>query len=320
MVENFKAITRTGILPIIKIEKLEHAVPLAGALRAGGINAMEIVVRNDIAYDAIHAISQAYPDMELGAGTIMTTDMADRAIAAGAKYLIAPGFDAEIVQHCLNADILPIPGISTPTEITSCVRMGLKLLKFFPAEPLGGIEMVKLLSAPFAGVKFIATGSIDEAKMPAYLRCDAVEAYGGNIMARPDVLWREDWAAVTAASKHFVDLSLGFELAHVGVNEESEEAALGSAGRMAEVFRMGVKNGNSSVFAGKAVEFMKKPYLGAKGHIAYYANSLERALCWFENEGIAVREDTIRRDAQGKLVAFYLQEEIGGFAVHVVRR
>ena len=320
MVDNFTQITRTGVLPVIKVEQLSHALPLAQALRAGGLNAIEVTVRNDVAYDAIHAISEAYPDMCVGAGTILTTDMADRALSAGAKYIVAPGFDPEVVQHCLNAGVTPVPGCTTGSEIGAAVKMGLKVLKFFPAELSGGVAAIKLLSGPFAGVKFVPTGGIDETNLANYLRCDAVAACGGSFMARADVIRRGDWAAITAACRRCVNLSLGFELAHVGVNEADEPGALGGAARMAELFRMDVKNGSSSVFAGKAVEFMKAPYLGEKGHIGYYTNSVERALSWFEGEGIAVRPDTIRRDAQGKMVSFYLEEEISGFAVHVVRR
>ena len=316
----FNQITSTGILPVIKVEKTEHAVPLAKALRAGGLNAIEVTIRSEAAYDAIHAISQAFPDMAVGAGTVLTADKADRALAAGAKYIVAPGLDPEIVSHCQRAGVVPVPGCSTGTEITAAVRLGLNVIKFFPAELSGGTAAIKLLSGPFPDVKFIPTGGIEESNLASYLRLDAVAACGGSFMARADVIRAENWDAITAACKKMVDLSMGFELAHVGVNEPDEKTALADADRMAELLRMQPKIGNSAVFAGKAVEFMKKPYLGSNGHIGYYANSASRALAWFRSQGVSVREDTIRTNAQGKVLSFYLQEEIGGFAVHVVNR
>lgn len=316
----FTQITRTGILPVIKVEKLSDALPLAEALRAGGTNAIEVTVRSEAAYDAIHAISEAYPDMAVGAGTILTTDMADRALTAGAKYIVAPGLDPEVIKHCQNAGVVAVPGCSTGSEINMAVKLGLTLVKFFPAELSGGVAAIKLLSGPFPGVKFIPTGGIDESNLAGYLRCDAVAACGGSFMAKADVIRAGNWEVITQACKRCVGLSLGFELAHVGVNCESEENAHEGASRMAGLFSLSVKNGKSSVFAGKAVEYMKSPYWGKNGHIGYYTNSVSRALEWFRTEGVAIRENSICTDAQGKPISFYFEDEIGGFAVHVVKK
>lgn len=309
-----------GILPVIKVEKLSDAVPLAAALRAGGVNAIEVTVRNDVAYDAICAIKATYPDMNVGAGTILTTDMAERALKASADFIVAPNFDPEVVAYCQKAEVPVAPCCVTGTEIGMAVKMGLRILKFFPSECNGGVTAIKLLAAPFASVRFVPTGGLDFGNLGSYLRCPAVAACGGSFMAKADAIRAGDWDGITKACKQAVGCSLGFELAHVGLNHPDAEAALTSAKALDCFFALGVKEGNSSIFTGKAVECMKTPFYGANGHIGFYCNSVPRALAWFRARQIPIREESVRTDAQGNMISFYLEEEINGFAVHVVGR
>ncbi len=313
-------ISEVGVLPVIKIEELELAVPLASALRKGGINAIEVTVRNDIAFDAIKAISSAFPDMVVGAGTILTTELVDQAMSAGASYVVAPGYNPKVVQYCIGKKVPIVPGCTSPSEIEVAVEAGLRILKFFPAGPNGGAAALKLLSGPFPQVKFVPTGGVDYTNLTDYLRMGCVAAVGGSFMAKADLIKGRDWEAISANCRKAVNLSLGFELAHVGINHESEEAALTNAAAMNALFGLGIKNGNSSAFCGKAVEFMKSMYYGTNGHIGFYTNSVMRAKAWFENNNIPIREESLRVDGNGQMVSFYLQEEIGGFAVHVVKR
>ena len=312
-------IAKIGILPVIKIEKLEHAVPLAKALRAGGINAIEVTVRSDVAFDSIRAIKHEYPDMMVGAGTIHNQSLAQQALAAGAEYIVTPGYSKPTVDYCVNNNVPIVPGCSSATDFEMAVDAGLKVVKFFPAEISGGVAALKLYSGPFPDLKFVPTGGITYSNLAEYLRLGCVAACGGSFMANADTIRNEDWDTIAKNCRKAVDLSLGFELAHVGLNHADAGSAMSNAEALNKIFPLGIKNGNSSIFCGKAVEFMKKPFYGEKGHIGFYTNSVVRAKAWFEQNGIAIRKESLREEG-GKLVSFYLEEEVGGFAVHVVKR
>ncbi|MDO4741740.1 MAG: bifunctional 4-hydroxy-2-oxoglutarate aldolase/2-dehydro-3-deoxy-phosphogluconate aldolase [Eubacteriales bacterium] len=308
-----------GVVPVIRIDDPETAVPLADALRRGGLNGIEVTVRNDTALEAIRRIRAAFPDMAVGAGTIMNVQQAQEALQAGVDFIVAPGLDEETVRFCTERNIPIVPGCVTPSEVQKAVNLGLTTVKFFPADMNGGVKGVQQLHGPFGKVKFVPTCGIDYSNLPEYLRHEAVIAVGGSFMAKADVIAAHDWDAIAANCRRAVQLALGFELAHVGLNCASEAEALSVAALFESLFGLPVKNGNSSVFSGKAVEMMKSPYRGEKGHIGFYANSAERAYAYFQSRGVAIAEETVKRDKKG-LIAFYLEQEIGGFAVHIVRR
>lgn len=315
-----KALEQTGILPVINIPSAAVAKDVASAVRNGGINTIEVTLRSADSLESIKAIKAEYPDMVVAAGTVLSTETVDKALSAGADYIVCPGYDEEIVDYCISKGVLVVPGISTGSEIQNAVKKGLKILKFFPAELNGGIEAIKLLSGPFPSVRFVPTGGINFGNLGSYLQNDKILACGGSYMATADQIKNGDFAGITAACKKAVDISLGFELAHVGINNENGEVALAGAEKMSETFRLPTKVGNSSIFSGTAVEFMKTMFYGTKGHIGFKTNSMARALEYFEANGIEVIEESIRRDDSGKLVSAYLKDEIGGFAVHVVKR
>jgi 2-dehydro-3-deoxyphosphogluconate aldolase/(4S)-4-hydroxy-2-oxoglutarate aldolase len=213
-----------------------------------------------------------------------------------------------------------IPGCVTASDLEAGIEAGLSVFKFFPAEQMGGLEAIKLLSGPFGNIKFIPTGGINFGNLAAYLECDQVMACGGSYMAKADLIRAGKWDAIAANCKQAVNIALGFELAHVGLNHSNAEEALKTARWFAEVFNLPLRDGNSSAFAGKAVECMKTQYLGAKGHIGLVTNSVERAMAHLVGKGIALRAASIKTDPKGKLVSVYLEAEICGFAVHIVRK
>lgn len=315
-----KSLEQTGILPVINIPSVSVAKNVATAIRNGGINTIEVTLRSADSLESIKAIKSEYPDMVVAAGTVLSTETVDKALSAGADYIVCPGYDEEIVDYCISKDILVVPGISSGSEIQNAVKKGLKILKFFPAELNGGIEAIKLLSGPFPSVRFVPTGGINFKNLGNYLQNDKILACGGSYMATADQIKNGDFEGITAACKKAVDISLGFELAHVGINNEDGETALAGAEKMSETFRLTTKVGNSSIFSGTAVEFMKTMFYGTKGHIGFKTNSMARALEYFKANGIEVIEESIRRDDGGKLVSAYLKDEIGGFAVHIVKR
>lgn len=311
---------QTGILPVINIPKADVAVDVASALRAGGVNSIEVTLRSEDSLESIKAIKKAYPDMCVGAGTVLSVHTVDEAKNAGADFIVCPGYDDKIVDYCIDNGIQVVPGCATPSEIQHAAGKGLTVLKFFPAELSGGVDAIKLLSGPFPKVKFVPTGGINYKNLGDYLKCDKVLACGGSYMATADQIKNRDFESITAACKKALDISLGFELAHVGVNNDSEDEAKGGADVLGDIFRMPVKVGNSSIFTGTAVEFMKSKYYGEKGHIGFKTNSVYRALEYFKNNGVEVIEESIRYDDKGKLVSAYLKQEVCGFAVHIVRK
>lgn len=295
-------------------------MPLAQALLDGGIRSLEVTLRAPHSLECIRRIKQAHPEMVVGAGAVLDTDTAAAALAAGADFLVSPGYDPALVAYGLERGVLTIPGCTTAGEIQAGLRKGLRLFKVFPAELSGGAAALRLLSGPFPLARFLPTGGIHLDNLGDYLDLPAVVACGGSFMATAQQLNREDYDGITAACRRAVDISLGFSLAHVGLNCPQEAAAQENARMLGAIFRLPVKNGQSSVFAGSAVECMKTPGYGANGHIGFYTRSVSRALAYFARSGWAVREESIRREENGQPVSAYLQQEIGGFAVHILRR
>lgn len=176
------------IIPVIKIDSPQEAVPLAWALLQGGITVAEVTFRTDAAADGIAAIHAQVPEMLLGAGTVLTVENAQKAIDAGARFVVAPGFDSAVVDYVVGQGITMIPGVATPTEVSLALGRGLHILKFFPAEVLGGIKMLDALAGPFPGVQFIPTGGITRSNMESYFRCKNVVAIGGSWMVQKDLV------------------------------------------------------------------------------------------------------------------------------------
>jgi len=313
-------VAEIGILPVIAIPSLEAAVPLADALVAGGVPTIEVTLRNPWALESIKAIRAAHPEMIIGAGTILEESQVAAAKDAGADFLVSPGFDPDVVRAAQAVGIPIVPGVVNPSQVTAAVRMGLKTLKYFPAEQSGGLATLTLLHGPFPDVRFVPTGGLTLDNIGSYLDKPFVAACGGSYMAKTADIVAGNWTKITALCRQSMDISLGFTLAHVGINHEDAESALATTAAFAKLFRQPIKDGNSSAFAGTAVESMKKPFYGSKGHIGFRVRSVERALAWYRAQGVAVREESIRRTADGsRLQSFYLAEEPGGFAVHVVK-
>lgn len=315
----FKALEEQGIAPVISLKDADKAVPLARALQAGGITNIEITLRTAAGLDAIRRIKTEMPEMTVSAGTVLTTQNVDDAAAAGADYVVTPGYADEIEAYCAARGTAVVPGCVTASEVDRAIRAGLRYLKFFPAETLGGLKAVDLLCGPYRGIRFLPTGGMSFDNIGAYLASRNILACGGSYMAGSALIEREDWDAITANARRAMDLSLGFTLAHVGINNPDPAEAERVGRRMAAVFRLPYRPGNSSDFAGSAVECMKTVFLGKNGHIGFRTNSCERARAYFGSLGIGVREETCRRDEGGWIQSFYLDEEIGGFAVHVMK-
>lgn len=321
MLPILETISKIGIVPVVKLDDAKDAAPLADALCKGGLPCAEVTFRTAAAAEAISIMTKAHPDMVVGAGTVLTTEQVDQAVEAGAKFIVSPGLNPKVVKYCVDKNIPITPGTNSPSEIETAIEFGLEVVKFFPAEQSGGIAKIKAMAAPYVNMKFMPTGGINAKNLISYLDFPKVIACGGSWMVPGDLIANGEFDKIEELTREAVKTMLGFELAHVGVNSENEAEAVKAAERFAFIFGMPVKNGNSSVFAGTAVEFMKEPYLGKNGHIAIRTNYIERAVNYLSTVlGIEFDDASAKRDAKGALKAIYMKEEIGGFAVHLVNK
>lgn len=314
-------LSKIGIVPVVKIDRAEDAVPLAKALCAGGLPCAEVTFRTAAAAEAIKAMTTNFPEMCVGAGTVLNAEQVDAAVEAGVQFIVSPGLNPKTVKYCMEKNIPITPGTSSPSDIEQAIELGLDVVKFFPAEQSGGLAKIKAMAAPYVNMKFMPTGGINAKNLTSYLDFNKIIACGGSWMVPGDLINAGEWDKIEQLTREAVQTMLGFELAHVGVNAENEEEAVKAANRFAFIFGMPAKVGNSSIFAGSALEVMKSPYLGKNGHIAIKTNYIERAVNYLETIlGVEFDQDSAKTDAKGALKAIYLKEEIGGFAVHLVQK
>lgn len=308
-----------GLVPVIKVDDAADAVPLCRALAEGGLPVAEITFRTAAAEEAIRQVHEQLPDVILCAGTVLTTDQADRAVKAGAAAIVSPGLNPEVVRWCLDRGIPVCPGTSNPSDIEVALSLGLTAVKVFPAEAIGGLKLIKAMSAPYGSMRFMPTGGVNENNMLDYLAFDKIMCCGGSWMVPGDAVKAKDWARITALTRSAVDKMLGLELRHVGINSGDADKALADAKAIAALVGWEVKEGNSSVFAGTGVECMKKTGRGTHGHIAIGCNSVARAKWHLERRGFVFDEESAACK-NGKLNAIYLKDEIAGFAFHLVQK
>ena len=179
---------KLGVVPVVVLEDAKDAVPLATALVEGGLPCAEVTFRTEAAEESIRLMTEQFPEMLVGAGTVLTVEQVDAAVRAGAKFIVSPGFDAEIVDYCLKNEIPVFPGCIPPSEVAQAVKRGLKVVKFFPAEPAGGISMIKAMAAPYTGLKFMPTGGINAKNLGEYLSCDKIVCCGGSWMVKGELV------------------------------------------------------------------------------------------------------------------------------------
>lgn len=308
-----------GIIPVLGLKNPETAPMVAAALRKGGLPLLEVTIRSPQAMDCLKKVKEHDPEMLVGAGTILRPEQVDQAKAAGADFIVSPGFNPKVVAHCLELDMPIVPGCVTPTEIEAGLEMGLTTFKFFPAEPLNGMATIKQLCGPYGGIQFIPTAGINMHNLEEYLSSDKIAAVGGSFMAPAPMIEEQDWDGITALCEKAVEKSLGFSLAHIGLNGESREEGLLTAKWFGERFGFPIKEGGRSNFAATYVECCNQKFPGKFGHIGIFTRSTQRAAAYFKAKGIPLREE-FKNVKDGKLVAVYLEEEIGGFAVHIVQQ
>ena len=309
-----------GLVPVIAINDAEDAVPLCKALADGDLPVAEITFRTAAAEESIRRVHEALPDVLLCAGTVLTTDQVDRAIGAGAAAIVSPGLNPTVVKYCVDKHIPVCPGTSNPSDIEVALSFGLKAVKVFPAEAIGGIKLIKSMAAPYVDMKFMPTGGVNENNMLEYLAFPKILCCGGSWMVPKDAVENKDWAKITELTRSAVNKMLGLELRHVGVNSGDPEKAMADARMFAKLMGWEVKDGNGSTFAGTGFECMKKPFRGTHGHIAIACNNIARAKWHLEQRGFVFEDESTASMKNGKMTAIYLKEEIAGYAVHLLQK
>ena len=310
-----------GLIPVIKIENADDAVPLAKALIDGGLPAAEITFRTKCAAEAIKNITDAFPEMLVGAGTVLTTEQVDAAIAAGSKFLVSPGLNPKVTAYALSKGIPMLPGCSNPSDVEAALELGLKTVKFFPAEAAGGLKMLKAMAAPYGQLTFMPTGGISADNLLEYLKFNKIVACGGSFMVKDELVKEKKWDEITALTRNAVKKMLGLEFVHMGINNENKDEALRGAKLFELMFGMPVRETSKSFFASEEFEFMFGKGPGKCGHIGIRTPFLDRAMAYFERMGFAFDESSLLLDEKtGKPKFVYFKDEICGFAIHLVQK
>ena len=313
-----KRMACAGIVPVVVLEDAKDAVPTARAMVAGGIDVMEITFRTAAAADSIRAVAAEVPEMLVGAGTVVNLEQCKLAVECGAKFIVSPGYDEEVVAWCCDNGVAVCPGCVTPTEIMMALKHGLKVLKFFPANVYGGLSAIKALAGPFGGVKFIPTGGVNLQNVGEFIADSHIHAVGGSWVCPKADIAAGNFDKITELCKESRKALLGFEVAHVGINCADAGVCDQVCDAFAAAFDFGVKKGNSSNFASTGVEVMKTMFKGANGHIAIRTNKMTPAIAEMERRGLELDWDSVKD--KDNIKAVYFKNEFGGFAVHLLQK
>lgn len=206
MKELLERIGEIGIVPVVVLNDVKDAEPLAQALCDGGLPCAEVTFRTDAAEESIRRMTKSFPDMLVGAGTVLTIDQVDRAVAAGAKFIVSPGLNPKIVKYCNEKGVLIIPGCANPSDVEQAIENGLSVVKFFPAEQAGGLNYIKAIAAPYTGLKFMPTGGINPKNVRSYLAYDKILACGGSWMVKGDLVQAGEFDKVRELVKEAVEI------------------------------------------------------------------------------------------------------------------
>lgn len=318
MSDLMKKISSIGIVPVIALDNVEDAAPLAKALCKGGLPVAEVTYRTACAHDAMIEMKKACPEIIVGAGTVLTKEQVDSALDAGAEFIVSPGLNPEIVKYCQSKNVPILPGCANASDIEAALSLGLDIVKFFPAEPLGGLPMIKALAAPYTTVKFMPTGGVSAKNINDYLGFEKIVACGGTWMVDKAALKNKDFAKIEALTKEAVHTMLNIRIKHIGINCSNQEGPQ-VAQQFAHLFGGDVKETSKGFFGSDFVEVMNEDCaMGTHGHIAMGVNSAQRAMHYFLALGYTFDESTAAYDAHGNLKFIYFKEEIGGFRIHLI--
>ncbi len=317
MNDTLTKLSQIGIVPVVALNHIEDAKPLAKALCDGGLPCAEVTFRTACAEEAIRVISKEFPQMFVGAGTVLTTEQVDRAVNAGAKFIVSPGLNPEVVKYCVDKNIPVTPGCANPSDIEQALALGLDVVKIFPAEAIGGLKLIKSMAAPYVGMKFMPTGGINAKNLNEYLAFDRIIACGGSWMVSSALVDAGKFDEITALTKEAVRNMLGFRIKHIGINSPDASTAEATANAFTTMFGFEKQEGDGSYFCSTDIEVMKSQGKGTMGHIAIGCNSVDRAVYHLKSQGVDFDMDTALYNEKGAMKFIYIKGEFGGFAVHL---
>jgi len=297
-------IAEIGIVPVVKINDAKNAIHIAESLRKAHLNCIEITFRTEAAVESIKAVIEHFPDFLVGAGTVLTREQVDQAILAGAKFIVTPGFNPDTVSYCVERNIPIIPGCSCASDIEAALSFGLKIVKFFPAEQLGGLQMIKALSGPYGDVKFIATGGINEKNFRSYLDYPKVIAIAGSWMVSPELIETENFNEIELLSKTCLSTMLGFEIQTISFDKLSTSFE-----------SMGIQLWKEAT--GGLFDNLQES--DSKGIITISTIDIKRAIPFFENLGIELEKDLLLNGSSVPKEV-YFKNPIDGFLIRLRQR
>lgn len=315
----FRKLESFGIIPVIKLDSADLAAPLAKALIGGKLPIAEITFRTEAAEESIKRMKEAFPEMLLGAGTVNNSNQVKRAVASGAEFIVSPGFNEGVVQYCVENRIPVLPGCSTPTDIERALSFGLTTVKFFPAEAMGGLKVIKAMAAPYVNVRFIPTGGINEANLIEYLKFSRIIACGGSWMVPEQLVRYGKFDEIKALTEAAVKKSLGLKLGHVGINTDGKQQTEELSSALGLLAGVAAKEGTTSTVYEGFFEVVRNKAIGRHGHIAIETWSVERTRRYFEQLGFRFNEATLKKDESGSAKAIYFADEFGGYAIHLLK-
>ncbi|MBQ0126275.1 MAG: bifunctional 4-hydroxy-2-oxoglutarate aldolase/2-dehydro-3-deoxy-phosphogluconate aldolase [Clostridiales bacterium] len=319
MNEILKKIYLAGMVPAAKISDADNAVPTAKALLRAGLPVIEVTFRTEAAAEAIRRISTECPEILVGAGTVLTRAQVDAALEAGAKFIVAPGFNPDTVKYCVEKGVTMIPGCTSCGEMEQAMALGIEAVKFFPAEALGGTAYLKAVAGPYKGLKFMPTGGVDEKNLMSYLSMSNVCACGGSFMVKESLIAAKKFDEIEKITRNAVRVMLGMTIKHIGINCDGDDECKSVSNTLCDMFCVDPDVHEKAVFAGTLFEVLKSRGRGEKGHIALGTNSPDRARAYLESIGIEFDESTAAYNPDGTLKVVYTKNDVGGFAVHLLK-
>lgn len=305
-----------GVIPLVQIEDKRNALPLAGALMSADVTAAEITFRSSCADEVIRTLSTRCPRLAVGAGTVINVKQVQAAASAGAKYIVTPAFNPDVVDRCIEIGIPVFPGCSNATDIEQAYSRGLRVVKFFPSELLGGVEMLKALSGPYPFMKFIPTGGINLTNLASYLSFNKVLCCAGTFMAKAKDLEEQNFAEITRIARAAIDEVLALKLDHVALPASDEKA---SSDVMKDISRLAGVNYSPSEKTVFGVSSFVRSDKSVKGSIVYSSPNLERCLYYLGNRGFFEDKTKTVKDGS-KLTEITLVERLGGFEIKIIKR
>lgn len=314
-----KEISGIGIIPVLKSENQEKALKLVEILCRQSLPVVEIALRSSATLELIQVIKQRYPQVIIGVSNVLTQDQLEDALIVGADYISTVHVNAALIEMCLAKSVAVIPECPSSVDIDQAKAMGVNCVKLLSSTPLSELKMVKELSERYKDMRFMISSGIESNLFVDYLNVSSVMSCCTSDYYREKELENQAYDVIEANVEKLVKELLGLELAHVGVNS-SDDAAAGLAQEFGSLLKEAVRETPISFFAGNTVEVMKSGGRGEHGHIGYRVNNVAKAMHYFLSKGYHFVPETFKKDENGEIFFAYFEEEIGGFAIHLVKK